>query len=501
MSRFTIVEGNTNDKDNVRAIMVKGEKGDKGDNGEITYDDVVDNLTSTETQKPLSANQGKVLKDLVDNTYTKSETVEQISSALENEIINEGNLGANYYQHRTERKIVFEEYGQLVPQIRGVQGACTDGEYLYWCDWTSDNENSALVKSQFDGTEISRVTMTSQGHPNGITYCTKDSSLYVNFTSVGIDVYDVSDLSYVKTIPNNFYSSNTICWFEDEEMFLFKKGTTSAYYYLDYDILHNTNFYVGHSTRDWNMVYRFSTPNENSYVQQCDCMYGDVLYRCADRSRFNKTAQIQKFSCIGDYLGEIICEGLGTNEIESIIITDDYVYAIAYDNKKIYRASIIDTSGKSITYSYVQTNWASVLHKNGAKVSGYVNNSSTLPSTIEEAEENTYLLKHIPYATGNIQKIHFIIQTQGYRAIPLQFSELYVSGGNGIDGAMTYVGTNHDLFTIKIKGTFSENSSDGNTIFTLSSLYLDRYSKNTSGLLEHNNTFGSFRICAIVVEY
>ena len=71
MSRLTIVEGNTNDKDNVRAIMVKGEKGDKGDNGEISYEDVVDNLTSTETQKPLSANQGKQLKGLIDALDTQ----------------------------------------------------------------------------------------------------------------------------------------------------------------------------------------------------------------------------------------------------------------------------------------------------------------------------------------------------------------------------------------------------------------------------------------------
>jgi len=67
MSKITIVEGNSNDKDNVRAIMVKGEKGEKGDNGEITYSDVVDNLESTSTQYPLSANQGRQLKDLVDN--------------------------------------------------------------------------------------------------------------------------------------------------------------------------------------------------------------------------------------------------------------------------------------------------------------------------------------------------------------------------------------------------------------------------------------------------
>ena len=60
MSKLTIVEGNSNDKDNVRVIMVKGEKGEMGD---LNHNDIVDNLTSTATDKVLSANQGKVLKD------------------------------------------------------------------------------------------------------------------------------------------------------------------------------------------------------------------------------------------------------------------------------------------------------------------------------------------------------------------------------------------------------------------------------------------------------
>ena len=34
MSKITIIEGNSNDKDQVRNFMVKGEKGDKGDKGE-----------------------------------------------------------------------------------------------------------------------------------------------------------------------------------------------------------------------------------------------------------------------------------------------------------------------------------------------------------------------------------------------------------------------------------------------------------------------------------
>ena len=82
MSKLTIVEGNSNDKDNVRAIMVKGEKGEKGDNGEITYSDVVDNLTSTEIQKPLSANQGKVLKELIDNQQDEIDDIIQDSEQI-----------------------------------------------------------------------------------------------------------------------------------------------------------------------------------------------------------------------------------------------------------------------------------------------------------------------------------------------------------------------------------------------------------------------------------
>lgn len=34
MAKITIIEGNSNDKDKIRAFLVKGEKGDKGDKGE-----------------------------------------------------------------------------------------------------------------------------------------------------------------------------------------------------------------------------------------------------------------------------------------------------------------------------------------------------------------------------------------------------------------------------------------------------------------------------------
>lgn len=70
MSKMIIIEGNSNDKDNARTYMVKGEKGDMGD---LNHNDIIDNVTSTATDKVLSAKQGKFLKDLIDNNKTDTD--------------------------------------------------------------------------------------------------------------------------------------------------------------------------------------------------------------------------------------------------------------------------------------------------------------------------------------------------------------------------------------------------------------------------------------------
>lgn len=49
MSKMIIIEGNSNDKDNVRVIMVKGEKGEKGDTPDLS-----NYYTKTETDSAIS---------------------------------------------------------------------------------------------------------------------------------------------------------------------------------------------------------------------------------------------------------------------------------------------------------------------------------------------------------------------------------------------------------------------------------------------------------------
>jgi hypothetical protein len=49
MSKLTIVEGNNNDKDNIRVLMVKGEKGDKGDANTLSIGTVEETETASAT--------------------------------------------------------------------------------------------------------------------------------------------------------------------------------------------------------------------------------------------------------------------------------------------------------------------------------------------------------------------------------------------------------------------------------------------------------------------
>lgn len=101
MSKIIIVEPNPNDKDQIKAYLVKGERGYSAydlyvqNGGTLTEEEwldaflnadnyyskdevkglVIDNLTSDTTNQPLSAKQGKVLKGLVDGKADTTDVV------------------------------------------------------------------------------------------------------------------------------------------------------------------------------------------------------------------------------------------------------------------------------------------------------------------------------------------------------------------------------------------------------------------------------------------
>lgn len=163
MSRLTIVEGNSNDKDNVRAIMVKGEK---GDNGEIMYSDVVDNLTSTATQLPLSANQGRVLNEKFNDYYNKDD-IDDINHEASVPIYEEYNFHTQFAT----------EYYRSSDDLYGMQGGCVlpDGNII---QCTGHNK---IIKFGSDGTILNSIT-ANYGHCNGVTYCDKTNTVFITST-------------------------------------------------------------------------------------------------------------------------------------------------------------------------------------------------------------------------------------------------------------------------------------------------------------------------------
>lgn len=106
MSKVTIVDLNPNDKEQVRNYMTKGERGYSAyelyvqNGGTLTEEEwldaflnadnyynksevkglVIDDLTSTVTDQPLSANQGKALKDLVDTKANSNDIYNKTDS-------------------------------------------------------------------------------------------------------------------------------------------------------------------------------------------------------------------------------------------------------------------------------------------------------------------------------------------------------------------------------------------------------------------------------------
>lgn len=76
MSKITIIDGNSNDKDNIRVIMVKGEKGDKGDTGDPTKLSQLENDVGFITSEEAN----------LQNYYNKSEidaTVQEINETID----------------------------------------------------------------------------------------------------------------------------------------------------------------------------------------------------------------------------------------------------------------------------------------------------------------------------------------------------------------------------------------------------------------------------------
>lgn len=163
-----------------------------------------------------------------------------------------------------------EQTGEYTPQ-----GGCTDGSFIYRCLVKSDDEATKIQKFDMLGNLILEKTLTSFGHANDMTYCSKDNLLYIAHSSSTSIVYKVN--------PNTLELVDTInigrtIWGIDynatDDLFVLGgvgDGYLSVYTY-DFSFMYRikmTNPFVG-------LVRQGITSNSNYIFVNLDNAYGTV---------------------------------------------------------------------------------------------------------------------------------------------------------------------------------------------------------------------------------
>lgn len=137
---FTVTNanvGNTYTKSEIEQFLAQ----------KVNISDIINTLTSDETNKPLSAKQGKVLKGLIDNTYTSSE-IDAFLSTINSNI-------SNLNDTKLNKTVVTDAYSSS--KTYAVGDYCIYENTLYKCTTaiqTTEGWNSAHWTATTIATEL-----------------------------------------------------------------------------------------------------------------------------------------------------------------------------------------------------------------------------------------------------------------------------------------------------------------------------------------------------------
>ena len=140
----------------------------------VNVSDIVDNLTSTDTNKPLSANQGKVLKGLIDNvdlsstvvTVEKQQTAESGYASTYVVKQNGTQVGAkiNIEKDKMLRSVSVETVGATPTTEESTYNMSTGDQYILMIVNTTDNDGTSRlvlpITDVFDLQTADEVTLT-----------------------------------------------------------------------------------------------------------------------------------------------------------------------------------------------------------------------------------------------------------------------------------------------------------------------------------------------------
>lgn len=288
--KVTIDENFNNPK--VKVLMLKGEKGEQGD---LNSSHIVDNLTSIDNTKVLSAKQGKVLKDFIDNKPYYFDTVEDMKEAnlrdgdcaitLGYYNINDGG-GAEYKITDDESEVDYQEeldnglYATLIindyvmpTQFGAVgNGIADDTEIVRKAlKYSIDNKKVLLIDKKF---YIKNSLLTNSDYNQAIF-------VHIKGNSPVKEAYDVSNYGGIKFDSGiNLFDSVHICGIIENVCFAptSRTQTGSIFYNCNLETLLFKENYV------CNILAFLHNTSIHSMTKICDSRFLSVYYfaKCDD---------------------------------------------------------------------------------------------------------------------------------------------------------------------------------------------------------------------------
>lgn len=346
MSKMIIVEGNSNDKDNTRVFMVKGEKGEQGD---LNHNDIIDNLTSNIPDKVLSARQGKVLKDLVDiNTNNISTNTTNIS----NEISARQNADTNLQNQITglasgSPKGTYATTSALVSANpdTGVYIVTSDGHIYSWIK----NGDNAIDLGVYQATSIPNNSIT----PNKTTFFDISDNLFDKSKANLTGYYSM----YGEFITNDTYGSSGLIEVEQGETYYIDTPSTQVSYWES-----NETFVTG-QTASQNATVTIPTGSGIKYMRvPFRKTYIDTIYILKGSSRPSvykpfyetiKKENIPSLDYMVNYINGKKIVAIGDSMVKGHSLSDSqtWLYKIANRNNMEY----VNYGYNGCTLAYVDT--------------------------------------------------------------------------------------------------------------------------------------------------
>lgn len=306
MSKLTIVEGNSNDKDYTRVIMVKGEKGDPGDVNTAQLNDVQMQINKLASGSPLVASSTSEMTDTskiyVNTTdgkwyyyngeeWTIGGTYQ--STGIDSGAITQLNLD-NYLKENIKTKVPVTNFTN--GYYRNANGGLSSSANGYYSEPIQLKRNETLyIKAK------GNTTMTM------ITKVNSDNSIFINSshgavvhgdsTSIKGYKYTANEDCYVCISYLNEIEYYYISYIDENKLLLFELDKISNITHInDSNIMNNKGYYINKIDENIasNSQYFYSNPillnsGDEIFIKCYGTTSVSILTQC-DSSGNNRTS-------------------------------------------------------------------------------------------------------------------------------------------------------------------------------------------------------------------